>query len=201
MKKRIQKIFGIYPEEGKNVIRFIILTVLWSSSSSIIYIISTTLFLENVGAGYLPISYMITALLLIFISIILIYFLRISSPYKVFYTIIFLSILFFGSFTFIINTHSGIYFYFILQIFSYSFMASLIASYWNFLDQYHDLQDAKRMYGMYNTAYFLGYMISGCLINFTYEKLGKTFLFSIATILMFLALLEIKKIYKKIKDI
>jgi hypothetical protein len=82
--------------------------------------------------------------------------------------------------TLILFTTPPNWFWYFLRVFSHTFESSLIACFWIFLDQYHDLQDAKRLFGVYNAAYFLGYIISGTLINLTYAFLGPAILFQLA---------------------
>lgn len=200
MKKRFQKALGIYPKESQTLFRFVRLAIFWSSSCNILFILSTSLFIEHVGAKFIPLSYMIIAIILIFSSIILIYLLRISSPYKVFSKVAYFAAISLIILAILLSKPS-FYLYFSMQVLAYVFLEFFIANFWNFLDQYHDLQDAKRTYGIYNTAYFLGFMLSGTLINQTYEKLGKIFLISIAALFMILSIIESKKIHKKAKPI
>jgi HEAT repeat protein len=157
--------------------------------------------LEKVGASYLPITYMITALTLIVIFSIFLYLLRTITPYSVFFKVISFSAIFYFAFSIILMKNPTTLFFFAFKIFSDISLAALIACYWNFLDQYHDLQDAKRIYGIYNTAYFFGYMLSGIAINLFYNSTPKYFLFIIASISMIFALNTVKNIKKKINDI
>lgn len=198
MARLLHRAFGIYPGEGKNALRFIRLAIFWSFASSIAETLSISLFIEKVGANYLPISYVITSLVLIAISCLFIYLLRITTPHNIFYKVLYLSAITFGIFSLVLIGNPPKWFWFVLQISSRINLAVLVCSYWTFLSQYHDLQDAKRIYGIYNAAYFLGYVFSGTLINLFFETLGNASLFGIVFILMVLSLFETKNIKNKV---
>ncbi len=65
-----------------------------------------------------------------------------------------------------------IWFWYAIKIASRMFFAVMIACSWTFTDQYHDLQDAKRVYSIYSAAYFFGTIISGTAINLFLDKIG-----------------------------
>ncbi|KPK33499.1 MAG: hypothetical protein AMS24_00955 [Chlamydiae bacterium SM23_39] len=197
----LHRTFGIFPDEKKTVFRFIRLTIFWACSSSIGEILSISLFVKNVGAVHLPAVYMMTAIVLMFAASFLIYLIRISTTYKVFFRTTYISAIFYVIFSIILVKSPSIWCWFFLQIFSYVILASLITTYWNFLDQYHDLQDAKRIYGLYNTSFFVGCMLAGGLITIFYERIGASPLFILSAILLFFALIETYQINKKVIDI
>lgn len=203
MKRLLHRAFGIYPGEGKNALRFIRLAIFWSFACSITETLSISIFIEKVGANFLPYSYVVTALVLITISCLFMYLLRITTPHNIFYRVLYSAAIVFGIFSLVLLGSPPKWFWFVLQIGSRVIMAALIASYWTFLSQYHDLQDAKRIYGIYNAAYFLGYVLSGTLINLIFEKTGNAALFAIAFGLIILSLVEtyyIKKSVPRIED-
>ena len=47
-----------------------------------------------------------------------------------------------------------------------------MSNYWNFIDQFYDLQDAKRHYGVFTAAIFLGLGLGGLIISMLYTHLG-----------------------------
>ncbi len=194
MKRLLHRVFGIYPGEGKNALRFIRLAIFWSFGCSIAETLSISIFIEKIGANYLPYSYVVTALVLVSVSCLFMYLLRITTPHNIFYKVLYFSAIVFGLFGLILLGSPPKWFWFVLQIGSRVILAALVASYWTFLSQYHDLQDAKRIYGIYNAAYFLGYVLSGTLINLILEKAGNAALFGVVFILMILSLLETRQI-------
>lgn len=195
------KAFGIYPKEAKNVFRFVRLGVLFSFGASMALTLSAGFFIEKVGPSYLPIVHIIIALVLIATFSLFIYLLRTITPYTLFFKLIYISIFLYLIFSIMLIGNPSKFSYFIIYTFSYILILALAASYWNFLDQYHDLQDAKRVYGIYNGAYFGGYIISGIIINQFFHIVGVGPLFILSVLSMVLTIFEIRGINKKIPDI
>jgi hypothetical protein len=73
---------------------------------------------------------------------------------------------------FCVGTSPPDWFYYAIKIASRMFFAVMIACSWTFTDQYHDLQEAKRVYSIYSAAYFFGTIISGTAINLFLDKIG-----------------------------
>ncbi len=197
----LQKAFGIYPGEDKNVLRFISLALLWAFGSSIAETLAISMFVDKVGSDKLPLVYLLTAFVLIGCSFLFLYSLKKTSPNQILSYIIKFAAISYAVFTLIMLFHPGKWFWYLLQISTYTFVAALIASYWTFLDGYHDLQDAKRIYGVYNASYFLGYVLSGSLINLVFDKVGLIPLFTLVSILMFFAYLQIQRITRSVKSV
>ena len=194
----IRKIIGIFPGEEKNVFKFIRLATIWAMGSSIAETLSIGLFTENIGANALPVMYIITSLCLIAVSCLYVYFLKYFSPYKIMLTTMFVAAIVYSSIALTFFTTLPKWFWYFVQIFSYSFGSALLACFWMFVDQYHDLQDAKRIYGIYNAAYFFGFIISGTLINFAYERLGPAFLFFVVVLCLIQSIIDARNIFKKV---
>jgi HEAT repeat protein len=194
----IRKVFGIFPGEEKNVFRFITLATVWAIGSCIADTLGIGLFTEQIGAAFLPNAYLIIALILIGVSCLYIYLLRFTSPYKIMIFTMSIAAVAYSIITVALFTTPPRWFWYFLKIFSHIFSSSLMACFWIFLDQYHDLQDAKRLFGVYNAAYFLGYVISGTLINRAYKTLGPAVLFSIVVITMIISIFQAKKITTKV---
>jgi len=194
----IRKVFGIFPGEEKNVFRFIKLAIVWAIGSCIAETLAVGLFTERVGAAYLPNTYVMTALTMISVSCLYMYFLRFVSPYRIMITTMSIAAVAYTGIAITLFTNPPLWFWYFLRVFSHTFEISLIACFWIFLDHYHDLQDAKRLFGVYNAAYFIGYIISGTLINLAYAKLGPAVLFSIIVFTMTHSILEARKITKTV---
>lgn len=199
MQRLLQKVFGIYPGEGKTTLRFARFASFGAFSTLCLETLADGLFLEKVGADSLPIVYLFTAWILILISSIVIYALRRTSPYQILKKIILLGALLVGGIIFLLL--SGIppfWFWFGLKIFTRLFFSVFLACAWTFIDQYHDLQEAKRVYSLYSAAYFLGIVLSGCTINLFLKSGGYPLLFSISLVFILLAFFQAKKIVETI---
>lgn len=196
MRHFIRKVFGIFPGEEKNVFRFIKLATIWAIGSCTAETLSLGLFTEKVGAMYLPNTYIMMALTMILVSCLYMYILKFVSPYRLMIVTLAIAAITYTGITLALFTTPPKWFWYFLRVFTRTFEASLIACFWIFLDQYHDLQDAKRLFGVYNGAYFLGYIISGTLINLSYGKLGPAPLFSISIFTMISSIYQARKITK-----
>ena len=201
MKGLLQRAFGIYPGQDKNILRFIVLGLLWAFGSSIAETLSIAIFVEKVGARQMPLAYMLVAVILIGSSVLFLYSLKKTTPDKIFSYILKLTTVAYAVFTLILFFHPGNWFWYLSHVATDCFVAALIASYWTFLDAYHDLQDAKRLYGVYNAVYFLGYVLSGGLINFVFDKVGIIPMFMLTSLLLFFAYLQMRAITNTIKPV
>ncbi len=202
MNKIIRKVFGLYPGEYKNAFLFSLLALVWSCGISIAETLGISLFIEKIGAGKLPYIYLFSGLVMVGCSSLFLYLLRITTPGKIFIGIL--------SSAFITFTASAIYlsvlspepwFWYTLEILITVFVAACIACFWTLVDQHHDLQEAKRIYGIYNASFFLGFTIAGFLINIGMDRLGSVGLFSIGSVCLILAIILTKVIIKKIASI
>lgn len=170
----IRKIFGIYPGEGLNTLYFVLLAITWSFGISIADTLSISLFLEKVGAQSLPLSYLISGLCMITTACLFIYLLKTISPYKILISVISFALCLYLLSSIAINSKVPTWFWFFLQTSTYVLVNGLISCFWIFLDQYHDLQEAKRIFGVYNASYFFGYMLGGMAINLTFDIIGSS---------------------------
>jgi HEAT repeat protein len=100
-----------------------------------------------------------------------------------------------------VGTDPPSWFWYLIKIASRMFFAVMIACSWTFTDQYHDLQDAKRVYSIYSAAYFFGTIVSGTAINLFLDRIGFRALLVAAAVSIGLAMWEARKIAHKAKAI
>lgn len=195
------KAFGMYPNERRNTLRFARLSFFWALGSSCFETLSDGLFLTHVGSAHLPTVYLTIALSMIAVSSLVLYSLRVSSPYRILTWTMAIGTLLCGSAAYFVSQSPPEFFWYILKISSRMFFSVMIACSWTFTDQYHDLQDAKRLYSLYSAAYFLGSITSGTLINLTFEFLEYRGLLIFASIAILFAMGEARKIATKAKAV
>ncbi len=199
MQRILRKVFGIYPGEGGTTFRFARLSTYWAFSTLCLENLADGLFLQKVGAHALPKVYLSTALILILTSSVIVYALRIVSPYQILQKVILAGFFISASFLFVLSMESPPpCTWYILKIFSRLFFSVFLACGWTFIDQYHDLQEAKRVYSLYSAAYFLGIMLSGVVINLLLSRSGYIFLYGIACFTILLSFFEVKNIVEKV---
>ncbi len=170
--KLLHRVFGLYPGEGALALRFARLATLWAFGSSCLDTLSDGLFLEKIGADQLPTVYLFIALGMIAVSSLVLYSLRVTSPYRILSTAMILGVLVCVGSALFVGHSPPTWFWYLIKIASRMFFAVMIACSWTFTDQYHDLQDAKRIYSLYSSAYFLGSILSGTAINLLLDKIG-----------------------------
>jgi hypothetical protein len=199
--KVIHKVFGLYSGEGTHALRFARLAILWAFGSSCLDTLSDGLFIEKIGAECLPTAYLSIAIGMIAVSTLVLYSLKSTSPYRI------LSIAMALGACICIGAAIGVgaspphWFYYGLKIASRMFFAVMIACSWTFTDQYHDLQDAKRVYSIYSAAYFFGTILSGTAINLLLDWIGFQGLLLAAAVSISFGMLEARKIALKAKAV
>src|SRR3990167_11002501 len=83
MKRLFRKAFGIHSGEGRHAFLFARQAFFWAFGSSCLDTLSDGLFLEKIGAAFLPSVYLLTALGMIGVSSLVLYSLKVTSPYRI----------------------------------------------------------------------------------------------------------------------
>lgn len=164
----IQKIFNIYPGEAKNALFFAILGFLWAFGATSGLKFGDALFLLHVGADSLPQLYAITASGMLIIASFLFYAFHQFSPYRIFQAVLLVGISFYAFIFLNLLIDFGLesrWLWFALRIAGSYLFTVLITCFWTFIDQYHHLRDAKRLYGLFSCSIFLGAATTGMVMN------------------------------------
>lgn len=168
MRAVICRLFNLYSGEEKNAFLFAILAFCWSIGSNLGYKYSDALLLINVGAQALPYIYVFSACGMIVPAVLLLYSINKVGPHKIFIACLVFSILFYIVIylfmSFQIGTHEG-WLWYLLRIVSFQIDMILMTAYWTFIDQYHNLQDAKRLYVLFSLTVFCGQALTGFIMQ------------------------------------
>ncbi|CRX38134.1 hypothetical protein [Estrella lausannensis] len=167
MKGLFSKLFNLYEGEERNAFLFTLLGFLWSLSINLGLKNADALFLIHVGAEYLPYVYIATALGMILPALILIRIINAIEPSRIFLSVIATAFFFYTLF-FLAVLHFGELppaCWFVLRFVSFQMEAVLMTGYWTFLDQYHNMQDAKRVFVLFSSAVFLGQAVTGLIMS------------------------------------
>jgi len=199
--KIFHKAFGLYSGEGAHAFRFARLAILWAFGSSCLDTLSDGLFLEKIGADSLPTIYMLIALGMITVSSLVLYSLSITSPYRILLTALAMGVGICFTAAFLVGSAPPNWIWYGLKIASRMFFAVMIACSWTFIDQYHDLQDAKRVYSIYSAAYFFGTIISGTAINLFLDTVGFSALLIAAAVSIASAMVQARGIAHNVKAV
>lgn len=201
MQEIFRKVFGVHIGEGKQALRFARLAIFWAFGSSCLDTLSDGLFLEKVGAEFFPRVYFCIALAMIAVSSLVLYSLKRTSPYRILMIALSLGAIVCMSAACFVGSSPPEWFWYAMKIASKMFFIVMIPISWTFTDQYHDLQDAKRVYAIYNAAYAIGTILSGISINILLDHLGFPCLLGFASISILFGMLEARKIALKSKAI
>ncbi len=172
----IRSAFNLYPEEIKKTGHFGLLAFLWSFGASCSVTLFDGLFLETLGPKKLPEAYAVIALCLISISILLFKGLKVMSLKSLFRCVLIGTILIYAAGILLIRfwPSQNDLWVFALKVFAAVGYAALSITFWSFIDEYYDLQDAKRIYTLVMAAVFTGAIASGSVISFCVEHIGTT---------------------------
>lgn len=201
MQRFFRKAFGIYAGEGAHAFRFARLAMFWAFGSSCLDTLSDSLFLEKIGSASLPITYLCIASGMIIVSSIVLYMLRMTSPYRILTIALGSGAAICLASSFLVEANPPEIFWYGMKIASRMFFAVMIAISWTFTDQYHDLQDAKRVYSIYSAAYFFGTILAGTAINLLLDSIGFSGLLIGSALSICAALAEARRIACKSKAI
>ncbi len=163
----LERLFCIRPSEKKNVLFFSLLAFAWSISVSFGVAYSDILLIESVGSQSLPFAFIITSFGLFAFSGILLYFYNRRSIHQIYYLWAGISAaLYFLAFVALsLGINSKMFFIF-FKAFCYIIQIGFYSCYWTFIDQYFELQNAKRLFGIFYSAIFLGTAVSGAVMTF-----------------------------------
>lgn len=196
-------IFNLRPSEVKNVLSFAILAFLWASASFSGMILSDGFFIEKLGAHYLPHYYLLSALTMFFCALFMLYVIQRFHVKN-----IFIFMLFLGSFFYTVGaiyTHQKsdlpLLIYFVFKLFSTLFTAFCMTCFWTFVDGYYHMQDAKRLYCLFNSTIYFGDAMGSLYITELLEKIPLSKILMIITLLLLAALSFILKIEKHTQPI
>lgn len=168
MKRFFRKLFNIYSGEEKNAFLFGLLGFFWALAVTSGQKYSDALFLLHVGADSLPIAYICTALGMFFIAAFLIRAFDRISIHAIFISVLSVGIIFYCIAYLSLWMGWGIisgWLWFALRIFGSIFFAVVVTCYWTFIDQYHHLQVAKRLYSLFTSMIFLGIATTGAIMR------------------------------------
>ena len=193
-----RKIFNVYPGEERRALLFALLGLTWSLAVNLGLQYSEALFLIHVGASALPQIYMISAAAMLLPALFLFRNVNRLAAATLFKGIIRLLITFYAVVYLLLLSGCGatVWIWYLLRVASFLLWGIMVTGYWTFTDQYHNMQDAKRLYVLFSSAIFAGLGCTGLTMRtalFTFEQIV------IAVIaLAALALLLVRSIDRKL---
>jgi HEAT repeat protein len=164
----LHRLLNIYPGEEKNAFLFAFLGFIWAFASTSALKFADALFILHVGAQSLPQAYILIACGMFSIAVLLLYAFHHFSSYQIYLKTLLIGIglyvIVFGLVYFEVALDSH-WFWYGLKMSGFFFFTVLLTCYWTFIDQYHHLQDSKRLYSLFSSTIFLGSASTGFVMN------------------------------------
>jgi hypothetical protein len=195
----IQRIFHVYPEERRNSLLFAFLGFIWAFAATCGLKFADALFLLHVGAESLPTAYTCTACGMFGIAFVLLYAYHRFSSYQIYLSVLSIGICFyFLIFTFRLFhiENEPLWFWYALKLNGFFLFAVLMTCYWTFIDQYHHMQNSKRLYSLFSSTIFIGAASTGFVMQSGFLDLNYWILMTISLLLT--TIFWIRHIAKKI---
>lgn len=168
MVKVFRKLFSIFPGEERRACLFACLAFIWALGVTCGSKFADALFLIHVGAESLPTAYTLTACGLLVAASFLLYAFHVIDPYRIFLSVILVGAVFYASIYGCLIMEIAFqtqWIWFLLKIFGYLLFSIVLTCFWLFVDQYYHLQDAKRLFTLFNSAIFVGAASTGLLMR------------------------------------
>lgn len=202
MRSLFRKLFGLYPGEEKQAALFALLSFLWAFGVTLGSKFADALFLLRVGAESLPLAYTLTACCLLGAASFLMYAYHSITPYRILLSVILLGALFYSLvyICVLLNIGQGTQtLWFTLKVVGYLLFAVTITCFWLFVDEYYQLQDAKRLYAVFTACIFLGVATTGFIMRAGILELD--YLFLVIAILLLITAYSVVFIAKKVPTV
>lgn len=162
------RLFGIYPGEERQAILFALLGYVWILAAASGLKFADALFLIHIGSSELPTVYVLTACGMIVFSSFLFFAFHHLNHLRVSQIVILIQASFYLGLLLLLKSEAlegTLWFWYALRIFGYLFFVMVITTFWVFIDQYHHLRDAKRLYCLFSSAIFLGLATTGAFMR------------------------------------
>lgn len=182
-----RKLFRLYPGEEKQASLFALLAFLWAFGITCGGKFADAFFLLRVGADSLPLAYTLTAGGLLCAASFLLYAYHVFSTYRIFWTVILTAATFY--FFVYLCVIAGIgsegkTLWLVLKVVGYLFFAIVITCFWLFVDEYYQLQDAKRLFSLFTSFLFMGVGSTGFLMRSGTMELQHIFILVVALLIL-----------------
>lgn len=154
------------------------LAVLWALATSCAVKLSESHFVQYAGADGLVSCYFYLSFTLFFVAAFLLYLVQYYSAYRVFSLLNSLTSVSYLAFATLIYWSGEVEseaFWTRSLVGSYLFLLLHITCYWNFVDEYFELQDAKRLFGLFCSAIFIGMGLAGVILSSSLFSISQLF--------------------------
>lgn len=166
MKRGVFRLFNLYTGEGRNTLLLMGLAFLWSLGARCGDKLSEALFLVHVGADALASVYVMIAIGSMTMALIMMKIYHKFELVPLFSALLVVQLGFYGVVYLFSRSGADISLcWYAIRVTSYVLYTGVLTGFWTFIDQYHHLQDAKRLYSLISAALFFGFASAGLLIR------------------------------------
>ncbi len=188
-----QKLFRVFPGEGRKVLAFALLAGILQSGTTLGMTAGDALFLSHVGAAQLPILYLITPLVMIGYILLSTFFLSRVGTIAVLRGALIVATVVSATLGYSLSVltldpvlHTTLIYS--AKLFSVLAYIALYTLFWNYVDSFFHIQDAKRLYALFAGSAAVGATIAGLGIPLALEHLKVSEIFFGWSLLSILAL-------------
>ena len=205
MKKLVRNIFKIYKGESSKLLGFFIFAVLFQFIVTIGLSVSDAVFLSKVGTKYLPYFFIVSPFVMaLFIAVYSHFTGKIGIEKTIRYT--FIILLLAGILIYYIPTFykgDSNWLYSAIKMYAYLWFLSSYSLFWNYIDEYYALLDAKRLYPYLAAGLTTGGILAGVLVSNFAGILKYNEFFLIGSVVAFLGIfmhIYLSKKYERIEE-
>jgi len=202
----IQSIFKIHKGEGGKVLLFALLATIIQAGVALGLSTADTLFLTNVGAEKLPIVYIFMPVIMFFLTPVFSYLtsrLGIDRLFNIVLSILVACGFIFFLLLYTVKGATGIrWVSYVVKFYASLWLIYLYTLYWNFIDGYFDILDAKRLFSFFSGGMSVGVIFGGSLVTLliSFLKVEQLFIvWSVLALVTFPLVFLIRRRYKKIE--
>ena len=207
VENELRRVLKIQKGEGGKVLLFALLGTLLQAGIALGISIADTLFLTNVGSEKLPIIYIAMPFIMLVSTPLFSFLTSRFGIDKLFRSVLILlatcGILFLFITSLYASKHSSIlWISYVVKFYVALWYIYLYTLYWNFIDGYFDILDAKRLFSFFSGGMAIGAMLGGVLVMLFISFLKVEQLFGVWSVLALVALplvLLLQRKYKKIE--
>lgn len=202
----IQRILKIHKGEGGKVLLFALLAAILHAGVAIGISAADTLFLTNVGSEKLPIVYVLLSVIMFFLTPVFSYLIKRFGIDRLLDFILFILVGCGFIFFFLLYTAKGPtgvrWSSYAVKFYASLWVVYLYTLYWNFIDGYFDILDAKRLFSFFSGGISLGTIVGGVLVTLfiAFLKVEQLFiLWSVLALATLPLVFLLRRKYKKIE--
>jgi HEAT repeat protein/MFS family permease len=203
MSRFLQRLFKIHRAEGRKVLHFALLGALLEAGIALGISTADSLFLVHVGARQLPVVYLMLPLIMVAFTP---FFSYVATRYGIDaqFKITLMALAGGGLLCYLAASSGGgstTTPFYVIKLYASLWAISLFTLYWNYVDRYFDMLDAKRLFSVFAGGSAFGAALGGGMVSFLARILPVEHLFlvwSLVAVASFPVVLLINRNWRKI---